>query len=146
MEQSRKQFKIASLVVLIFTAFTLVNLIAEIFYGDLSNAALPEGAPSNALAVTQIFVLVFSFVMLLPQVYIGWKGLRVAKNPDDSKGHIIWAAILLGFAVLGLIEPVIALIQQGGTYGNISDLFGGLLDVIIFYEYIQYARAVLKGQ
>ena len=146
MEQSRKQFKIASLVVLIFTAFTLVNLIAEIFYGDLSNAALPEGAPSNATAITQIFLLVFSFVMLLPQVYIGWKGLRVAKNPDDSKGHIIWAAILLGFAALGLIESVITMIQQGGTYENFSGLFGGLLEAVIFYEYIQYARAVLKGQ
>ena len=146
MEQSRKHLKTASLVVLIFAAATLVNLIAEIFLGDLSNAALPEGAPSNAPAVTQIFVLVFSFVMLLPQVYIGWKGLRVAKNPDDSKGHIIWAAILLGFAVLGLIEPVISMIRQGGTYGSFSGLFGGLLDTVIFYEYVQYARAVLKGQ
>ena len=67
MEQSRKKFKTASLVVLILAAFTLVNLIAEIFFGALGNAALPDG----------------------------------------SKGHIIWAAILLGFAALGLIESVI---------------------------------------
>ena len=139
MEQTRKQLKITSIVVLIFAGLTLLNLLSEIWFGELNRV---EGASESILLIAKIFLLVVSLIMLLPQIYIGIKGLRMAKCPNSSKGHIIWAIILFVFSVLGLVEPVVSLFNHGGIYENISNLFGVLVEVILYFEYIKYARAV----
>ena len=144
MEQSRKNLKISSIVVLIFAGFSLLQIVAELLFGELNNAAIPEGGPNNVLLITKIFLLAVSVLLLLPSVYVGVKGLKVAKRPDSSKSHIILAVILLVFAALGLVEPAIGFVKQGELTDNLSSLFGALLEVVIYFEYIQYARAVAK--
>ena len=144
MEQTRKQLRIASWVVLLFVVLTLVSLVTELAFGELNNATIPEGAPENILQITKIFLLVFSFILLIPQIYIGIKGLRIAKKPNASKGHIVWAIILFVFALLGLIDPILNLVNKGGVYENVSALFSVSLEAIVLFDYIKSARAVAK--
>ena len=145
MEQARKNLKISSIVVLVFAGVYLVQIVAELLYGKLNHATIPEGAPENLLLITKIILFAVSLLFLLPQVYVGVRGLRIAKNPTPSKGHIVWAVILLVLAALGLIEPVARMISRGGAYDNVTTLFSLLLEVTIYLEYINYARAVRKA-
>ena len=144
MNNSRKHLKIDSIIVLIFAAMTLLNIVAELFFGELSTATIPDGAPNNIVLITQIFMLVFSAILLLPQVYIGFKGLKVAKKPDSSKAHIVWAIILFVCAAIGIISPVVNIIGMNDVMGNVSTALSFVLELAIYYDYIKHAKAVAK--
>jgi uncharacterized membrane protein YhaH (DUF805 family) len=146
MEQARKNLKITSIAVLAFAGVYLLRIIAELCFGDINNAAIPEDAPDNILLITKTFLLVFMLLLLLPQIHVGIRGLRVAKVPDSSKGHIVWGIILLAFAVLNLIEPVMLIIRQGNVWGNVMTIVCYLAEVIIYSDYVKYARLVAKGR
>ena len=145
MEQSRKNLKLSAIAVLVWAGATLIGLISELLYGEINSAAIPEGAPDNILLITKIFLVSISLLLLLPQVYIGIKGLMIAKNPNSSKGHIVWAVILLVFAVLGIIDPIVNLAKSGDTFNDIRSLSGVVLEIAIYFEYIKYAREVHRN-
>ena len=144
MEQARKNLKYSSFFVLFFAVLSLINLIAALAFGPLNQAEIPAGAPENTLAITKIFLLVISLLMLAPNIYVGVKGLRVAKNPNTSKGHIIWACILFVFSVLALVDPVVACLKDGAWGENVGALLNIGLDLIIYYEFIVQAKTVAK--
>ena len=146
MEQSRKRLKITSLIVLLFAGLTLLNVVSELLLGDLNEVAIPDGAPTNILLITKIVVFVVSLLLLLPQVYIGFKGIKIAKHPDASRGHITWGIILLIFSILGLISPIIAVINQETVFSNVSALLSILVEILVFFDYIQCARSVRVGK
>ena len=130
---------------LIFAGLSLLSVIVGLIFGDFNSVEVPADAPENILLMTKTLLLVVSLIFLLPQVYIGVKGLKIAKPPDKSKGHIVWAVILLVFSVLSLITPVVNMVTQGDIMDNVVTLLGVLLEVIVYYEYIKYAREVLKA-
>jgi hypothetical protein len=84
-------------------------------------------------------------LLTLPSIYIGIKGWRIAKKPNSSKGHIVWAIILLVFAALSLISPVVDFINNGFKHGNISEFLSIAVEATVFFEYIKYAIAVRKA-
>lgn len=139
MEQSRKHLKISSIVVLVFTLATIFNLIAGLM--DLNNATIPDGAPDNILTITKTILMVVSGILLLPQIYIGLKGLKVAANPNSSKSHIIVATIVFIFALISLLSPAIALIE-GSSDESIGTLLGLAVEASVYFDYIMAARAV----
>ena len=146
MEQSRKRLKITSLIVLLFAALTLLNIVSELLLGDINDVAIPDGAPSNILLVTKIFATVVSVLLLVPQVYIGLKGLKEAKQPDKSKVHIVWGIILFALAIIGLISPAVAVIKQEAVFANVSQMLSVLVEVLVFFDYIKAAIDVRAGK
>jgi hypothetical protein len=150
MEQTRKNLKTSSIIVLALAGLSLLNALFEIFFGELNKelkgAVIPEGAPDNVVLIAQIFVLVISFLFFLPQLYIGIKGLKISKKPDSSKAHIVWGIILVVWTAIGLLSPLFALIQgNGNTFENFASVCSIAVDVFILFEYVKYARAVRKG-
>ena len=145
MEQTRNHLKFSSLAILAIAFFSLINIVSEFLVGELNNAEIPAGSLDNILLITKIILMVVSLVCLLPQVYIGIKGLKVAKNPDSSKAHIVWGIILLVLAIIGMISPLIAVIKQDDVFENASALLSILVEVAFFYDYVKYARAVAKA-
>ena len=93
MEQSRKYLKLSSILVLIFSGLTLINIIYELVFAEFTDVEIPDGMPANILLITKIVIAVISVLLLLPRLYIGFKGLKIANNPDSSRGHIIWGMI-----------------------------------------------------
>lgn len=144
MEQTRKHLKISSIVVLILAGLSMFQLVCELWLGEINNATIPEGAPDNILLITKIFLFSFALLLMIPNIYIGIKGLRIAKNPNPSKGHIVWAIILLVLASLSLFDPVIEFVSNGFKYESISSFFSIAFDVVIFLDYIKSAMAVRK--
>lgn len=150
MEQARKNLKTSSIIVLALAGLSLLNLIFGIFFGDLNtelnNATIPDGSPDNVILITKIFVLVVSFLMLLPQLYVGLKGLKMAKKPDSSRGHIIWGIILLVFTACGLLSPLSAFLQgDSDAFANVAEFMSIAVDVFVLFEFVKYARAVRKA-
>ena len=142
MERSRKHLKISSIVILIYAAATLLNLFAEIFFGELNSAEIPDGSPANILLITKIVLTVFSFIFLLPEIYVGLKGLKMAHNPDSSRFHILLAMILLGFTAVSMITPTVALFKGDSLGANLGDVLGMVVEIFIYYDYVKYARIV----
>ena len=144
MDQTRKLLKISSIVVLVMMVMTLINFITELIFGDINSSVIPADAPENILLITKVIVVTVALLLLLPQIYIGMKGIKIANNPNSSKGHIIWAIILFIFAILNLIFSIVNMVENG--FGeNIGELLSYLLEVVIYYDYIKYAIAVARS-
>ena len=146
MTKSRTQLKITSIIVLIFTVLSLVNIVAGLVFGELPETELPEGSPDNILLITQIFVLVIAALMLIPQVYVGVKGIKVANKPGSSKAHIVWAIILLAFAVSALVTPIAAIIALEDVLSNIFSIVSIATEIVVFFIYVKSAIAVSRGK
>ena len=144
MENSRKYLRLYSIFILIFAAYTLITLAVEVLFASFDNVEIPEGAPENVVLIAQIVILLISFILLLPQLYVGFKGLKMAKYPNSSRGHIIWAMILLVFAVLGSISPIKNLISGTNARENFGTVTTCLVEISIYFEYIRYAKAVAE--
>ena len=145
MTNAKKNLKLMSIVILALAAFTLIRLGVSVFAIDFGGADLPQGATSGAVLAAQIGVLVFSFLLLLPQIYVGVKGMKIAEKPDRSKTHIVWATVLAVLSVIALISPVMNLIQVGNLAGNFVELFDLVTDAAVYIAYIAYAKQVLKA-
>ena len=145
MEKTRKNLKITSIVLLIFAGSSILNILGEICFGEINNAAIPDGAPSNILLITKIIILTISALLLWPQIYISIKGIKIAKAPDASKRHIFWATLLLVLSILGLISPVIELLSSANVYQNAGSILSILIEVCLYYEYRKYAKEIAKA-
>lgn len=149
MEQNKKNLKAMSIVVLILAGLSLLSILFELFFGNLNeafkSASLPEGATDGVILVAKIVIAAISLLLLLPQIYIGIKGIKVAKNPDNSNGHIVWGIILIIVTAIGVISPISGIIQGGAIFGNIADLCSIIVDIVILYEYVVFAKAVKNG-
>ena len=145
MTNAKKNLKLMSIVILALAAFTLIRLGVSVFAIDFGGADLPEGVTSGAILAAQIGVLVFSFLLLLPQIYVGVKGMKIAEKPDRSKTHIVWATVLAVLSVIALISPIMNLIQVGNLAGNFVELIDLVTDAAVYIAYIAYAKQVLKA-
>jgi hypothetical protein len=145
MEQSRKYLKWSSVAVLSLVGVYILELISELLWGEVNSAVIPEGASENILLITKVFIVAVSVLLLLPQIYVGIKGLIIAKKPTCTKAHIVWAVILLVFAAVGVVDPIVGLINGGDVYDNVKSLSGIALELVVYYDYIKYAWEVRKG-
>ena len=144
MEQAKKHLKWTSIALLALAGSTLLQIVAELLFGDLNNAEIPAGSPDHILMITKIILLGFSCVMLFPQVYVGVKGLLVVKAPNASKGHIVWAIVLFVFTLVDLLSPAFALVMQDNVNENLSLLLGGLVEASVYFDYIKYAKVIAR--
>ena len=145
MTNARKNLKLMSIVILALAAFTLIRVCLDIFSMDLGLENLPDGSTAGAVLAAQLAICVISFVLLLPQIYVGVKGMKMAKTPNRSKGHITWATILAVLSVISIASPVMGMIQTGDIAGNIAELIDVVTDAAIYIAYVGYAKQVLKA-
>ena len=146
MTESKKQLKVASYLVLVMAVISAVDIVLELCFGTINSMIIPEGAPENTLLIAKIFIGVISAMVLIPQFYVGFRGLRVVKKPTKSKAHIVWAIVILCFITWGLVENVIGIVSQSGTGDYVGALLDHILELIIYIDYVRYARAVAKGK
>ena len=144
MNNSRNHLKEASFLVLLFTAFSFIRMIIQLFVGFEADPT-QVGVSHEIIVATMIVMFVVGLILLLPQLYVGVKGMKIAKNPTSSKGHIVWAVILLVFSAFGIISTVTSIAEQINVVDNVITRVDHALDVIVYCMYIKYANRVLKG-
>ena len=57
----------------------------------------------------------------------------------------MWAIILLGLAVLGMLSTCVSIFTQGNVRENVSSLLSTVVDVMVLLDFVKYAKAVAKG-
>jgi hypothetical protein len=143
MENTRKELKLTSIAILVFAALSLVSVITSIIFGDFSSLA---DTPDGVLLASKIIVVVIAALILLPQVYVGVKGIKIAKAPVSTKAHIVWATILLVFAVISVLSQV-------GELSKAADMLDAILKIVdevcigvLYIFYILEAKKIRAGE
>ena len=120
----------------------MINILGEILFGEFNNA----GAPANVLLITKIILLVFSTLLIWPQIYVGIKGLKIANTSNNTKKPIFWATVLLVLSILGLISPALELLKGASVYQSLGSILSMLIEVYLYFEYIKYAKEIAKAK
>ena len=143
MTDNRKQLKSAAYLVLFLAALSFVRMIVNVFKTDFKSAGVQAGVSEEIASIAMIVTCVIGFALLLPQIYVGVKGVKVANNAGDSKAHIVWAIILGIFAVMGLASPIKAMLS-GDLLLNLLDVISRAIDVLAYTLYTVFAIKVAK--
>lgn len=145
MEQSKKNLKVMSILMLCLALVSLVLFTVDLIITDYNVAAI-EGATKGVLIASVIITGIIGLLISLPQIYIGIKGIKVSKNPDSSKAHIVWATILFAIAVIGVFLYAYETFFGGDSVAVSSlELSNVVVDVFLYYFYIKYAKEVKAG-
>ena len=145
MLNARKNLKWLSVVVLALAGLSFIRVVLEIFFVEFNTAMLPEGATEGLVLAAQIILCVVSIILLLPQIYVGVKGLKMAEKPDNSKAHIVWAIILTVISAISIISPVSNILNAGNVVDHVVELLDLATDVAVYVAYIAYAKQIRKA-
>jgi hypothetical protein len=109
-------------------------------------ADLPEteGMTKEMANVVVIISFVLSLVALLPQIYVGVKGIKIANGAPSGKAHIVWAIILAVFAAIAVISAISNLTKVL-NFDAVLTALDPAIDVVIYVFYYIYARKIAKA-
>ena len=144
MEKNRKNLRDMSGLVLFCTLLSAIRLISDSLALDFNIQNLPADVTEGLAAVSRIVLCVIGFILLLPQVYMGVKGIKLSKKPDASKGHIVWAIILTVMTAIAIYTPVSDIIAGVQVGANIMELVIMAVDILLFVTYAVCAKRVQK--
>lgn len=139
MNQAKKRLKFISECILILLAVSFVKSILEIFLTDVT---IDDVSESLIITSKIIICVLLTAIIFIPQLYIGVRGLKIAKNPNNSKSHIVWAVIFAGFAILSIISAIVGMVNTGDIARNIFGIVNGGIDLAMYSCYIVFAKQV----
>ena len=139
MGNAKKNLKFMSDLILIFLTCSFIRTILEVFMTDIK----VNNISAEFMIVAKIILCLIYVVIFLPQIYVGVKGIKMSKNPDSSKAHIIWAVIFVAFAVFSAVSAVANMINNKDMTGNIFRLIDAVIDFVLYFFYVKYAKQVL---
>jgi uncharacterized membrane protein YhaH (DUF805 family) len=146
MEKNRKELRTISLLILVLVGFDMINRIINACTNGLPKPTdIPaDMSPATAEVIT-IVAFVLSFVLFLPQIYIAVKGLKIANGAHSGKAPVIWAFILMVFAIIALIAAI-SNATENFNHDTAFSLFETALDIVTFAFFIVLARKIAKEQ
>lgn len=144
MENSKKQLKVASILMLVLTAWSLIKLVVDIILFSIDPNQF-EGIAEENFVIVKIVAIVFGIFLLIPGVYVGVKGLKFAKNPDSSKAHLIVAFILLIGVLVATITAAINVFKGIEVASYTANLSGHIAENIALVLYIRSAEEISKS-
>ena len=144
MKKTKFNLKILSIASLVIAAFTLIKIVGELIFGEINTAVLPEGAPENLLLITKIFIASFSFILLLPQIYLGIKGLWAVNHPRSSRFHVIVAIVLFALTLVTIVSPITAIVKKENILYNVAGICSIIIQLFLYFEYARNAKELAR--
>ena len=147
MEKNRKNLRDFSIIILALVALSLIRSIVTVCINGFPQPTnIPEGMTKEIAKVITIITFALSFVLLLPQIYLGVKGIKIANGSSTSgKAHIIWALILIVFSAITVISSISDL-TKAFNLDSVLNLLGPVVDLALFAFYYIYARKVANDK
>lgn len=144
MEKNRKNLRDFSIIILALVALSLIRSIVTVCINGFPQPTnIPEGMTKEIAKVITIITFALSFVLLLPQIYVGVKGIKIANGATSGKAHIIWALILAVFAGITLISAISGL-TKAFNFDSIMNLIDPAVDFAAYVFYFIYARRIAR--
>ena len=146
MEKNKKELKILSILILALTALTVVLSVLDLCIKGLPQVEAPEGFTQEAVQVVAIISVVITYVVLIPQIYVGFKGLKIATSTEQvaGKAHMVWAVILAVVVGISTISGISGLFSAFDV-SKLLNVFTHAVDVFIYVYYFIIARRVANG-
>ena len=142
MEKNRRDLKSFSMLVLLLVALDAILKIVTVCLKGLPEVEqIPEGMSADTVKIASAILFVLGFVVFLPQIYVGLKGMKIADGAKCTKAFIVWTVILL---VIAAIATFSALSEMFKTFNfdNVLNFVSPALDVIIFAYIFVFARKI----
>ena len=142
MIKERKNLKEYSVVILILAALSLVRLIVDVCVNGFSPKGMPvEGVSEEVVKIAIIIAFVIALLLLIPNVYVGFKGLKEAQNPTGARAHIVWALVLSILYLIVTISSVVE-ITKGFDIDKLINVLNVAVDTALFFAYYLTAKKI----
>ena len=139
MNNSKRNLKLVSIIILAMAIFSLVWGIYSLVTLDVSGMEIPEGMTKEVMQVVAMIGGAFALLLILPRIYIGVIGLQGGK--DGSRAHIIVAIIFGVLSLVGLISAITSF--NGAALGkSLVGLIEAIIVTAVYALYIKFARDV----
>ena len=146
MEKNRKELKSWSILVLLLVALELIRNIVTVCVNGIPQATeIPEGMTQSMVQTISVIVFALTFVVFIPQIYIGIKGIKIANGAESGKANIIWTVVLMILAAISVISAISSL-TKAANFDNVMNVVGPAIDLLVFAFYFVFARRVANGQ
>lgn len=144
MEKNRKELKSFSIVILALTALSLVSSIVRLCVGGVPQIGeIPAGVSKELVQIVSIIVFAIGFIGILPQIYMGVKGIKIANGAPSGKAHIVWALIFVILSALSVFSGISGLIKAFNI-DTVVDFLYPIVDLALYGLYYMYAVKVKK--
>ena len=119
------------------------TVLAAYVSGDLREA-LALNYPDNFTAVKVMVGAFTGFMglMMLAEVWIGIKGLKVSRAPSTNKGYITAAKIFLVLSLFVAVSTFVGFFETTAHVDSAITFVNAVLDVIVYAMFIKLANAV----
>ena len=146
MIKERKTLKEYSIVILVFAALSFARIIIDaITHGFGSQALNVEGVPENVAQIVAIIIFVMALLLLLPDVYVGVKGMKESNNPTGARAHIVWALILAILSLVGTVSSLGDMIKEF-DFDKLLLVLDLAVDVVLFFAYYLVAKKIANNK
>lgn len=148
MGKTKRDLWITSVVILVLTLIVVINaIIGAVSTGFTFNAAPVDGLSKEIVQMISIIVWAISLIILIPQIYVGYTGMKIAKDQADpcKKGHLIWAIILAIFSLISVITSISNIANSKNLASDIINLVDAILSVLLFGGYVFFVRKLSKA-
>ena len=147
MEKAKKNLKVFSILVLVFAGCDFIKSIVEVlFFAKIP----PVGTTPAIWIASKIVFVVLAVLVLIPQIFVGVRGIKMANGTVTKKGHITWASILciivsLGIIIIGInaIWPEVFKVSTTAARTTVS-LSLLIAENLVYLEYIRNAKLIAK--
>jgi uncharacterized membrane-anchored protein len=148
--KNRKNLHDYGLVLVVLGVLNLFMFVSTVVAG------LVDGTVTEALATVDAEILVAVKVMLgvigglmglivLADVLIGMKALKVSKNPNADKGYITAAKVFFVMSVISAISAVVTLFDGSAPIvDTILNLANAALGAVVYVLFIKAAQGVRR--
>ena len=146
MEKSRKMLKESAIAMIVIAVFSLarsvVTAITDGFKVDVN--AIPAGMTAELTRVTMIIAFACSVAVVLVQIYVGYKGCKVANATESGKAPVVVPIILAVLSAVGVIGGIRDVIKVFDVT-SLLQIIINVIDVLIFGMFAVSAKQVNKA-
>ena len=145
METQKRNLKSASFLILFLTLLAVVRLVLNVIQSGFEVTEVPAGMTPEVAKIVMIFGFVVAIVLLIPRLYVGVKGIKVANEPSDAKAHIIWAVLFLIVGIWSMTTDISAIIKAKDLVMDILTLVSSACEVFAYALFVYCAVKIRKG-
>jgi hypothetical protein len=113
--------------------------------GGFEVTEVPAGMTPEVAKIVMIFSFAVMIVAMIPRLYVGVKGLKVANEPSAAKAHIVWAVLFLITGAWSMFNDISAIIEAKDLVIDILTLVSSAIDVFAYALFTYCAIQVRKG-
>jgi hypothetical protein len=141
MNNSKRNLKIVSIIILAMALVSLVWGIYGLVTLDTSAVEVPEGMTKEVVHVITMITGAFALLLILPRIYLGVVGLQGGK--EGSRAHIVVAIIFGVLSVGGLISAITSF-NGAAVAKSVISVAESAIVTAVYALYIKFAIDVAK--